>query len=102
MPATVRTKLHVSHGPLVKDFDLLLAVSVERPASLTLTRIPHGPSDQEAFAFTWLLEHGAEGTRIDLDLDANLSVPRLVPLGGIGDAIAGGFVRAAANALDGQ
>src|ERR1700680_3299209 len=60
-PATVRTTLHVSHGPLVKDFDLVLAVHLERPVSLKLTRIARGPSDQEAFAITWRLERAESG-----------------------------------------
>jgi hypothetical protein len=97
-PAKARTTLHVSHGPLVRDFRLLLAVGVQRPGTVTLTRVPHGPSDQEAFEVTWRLAD-REGTRIELVLDANLSVPRLIPLGGIGDAMAQGFVAAAARAL---
>ena len=39
------------------------------------------------------------GTEISLALDATLSVPRLVPLGGIGDSLADGFVSAAAREL---
>jgi hypothetical protein len=89
----------VSYGPLVKDFNLLLAIRVERPGTVQLTRIPHAPSDQEAFQVTWRLEDRGE-TGIRLDLAANLSVPRLVPLGGVGDAMAAGFVRAATRALD--
>jgi hypothetical protein len=96
--ATVRTKLHVTHGPLVKDFDLLLAVRLERPATVTLTRIPREQGDRETFEVTWRLA-GDAITHIELELDASLSVPRLVPLGGVGDAIAQGFVRAASRAL---
>jgi ribosome-associated toxin RatA of RatAB toxin-antitoxin module len=91
--------LHVSHGPLVKDFDLLLAVHVEPSGTVALTRIAHGASDHEEFTVTWRLHEG-DGTRIELVLDASLSVPRLVPLGGIGDTIAAGFVRAAVGALE--
>jgi ribosome-associated toxin RatA of RatAB toxin-antitoxin module len=97
--ATVaRAKLHVARGPVVKDFDLKLAVSIDPPHTVKLTRVPHEPSDQERFGVTWRLE-AANGTRIRLDLDANLDVPRFLPLGGIGDSIAEGFVAAAARAL---
>ncbi len=90
--------LHVVHGPLVKDFELLLAVRVERPATVQLTRIPHGAPDEERFQVRWQLSRAA-GTLLHLDLEATLAVPRFVPLGGIGNAIATGFVEAARDAL---
>jgi ribosome-associated toxin RatA of RatAB toxin-antitoxin module len=98
-PTKVHTNLHVSHGLIVKDFMLMLAVDVERPSTVTLSRIPSGPSDRQRFAVTWRLEDEGQ-TRIRLELDANLSVPRLVPVGGIGEAMAEGFVSAATRALD--
>lgn len=90
--------LHVSHGPLVKDLHLLLAVRVSEPGTVVLTRIPHGGPDGERFEVTWRLEE-RERTRIRLALDAELAVPRFVPLGGVGDTVAQGFVAAAAAAL---
>jgi hypothetical protein len=90
--------LHVSHGPLVKDLHLLLAVRVGEPDTVVLTRVPHGAPDDERFEVTWHLEE-REGTRIHLSLDAELSVPRFVPLGGVGDTVAQGFVAAAVAAL---
>jgi hypothetical protein len=97
-PTTARAQLHVARGPIVKDFDLTLAVTIDRPHTVKLTRVPHQPTDQERFGVTWRLE-GANGTRIRLELDANLDVPRFLPLGGIGDSIAQGFVAAAAREL---
>lgn len=97
-PTSAMTTLHVSAGPLVRDLRLLLSIRADRPGTVKLTRVPHDPSDAERFQVTWLLEQRA-GTRIQLKLDANLSVPRLVPLGGIGDSMAKGFVSAAARAL---
>jgi hypothetical protein len=47
---------------------------------------------------TWHVDAPAHA-QIRLDLHANLSVPRFLPLGGIGDAVADGFVNAAARAL---
>jgi hypothetical protein len=90
--------LHVSYGPLVRDFNLLLGLRVDLTGTVALTRVPHGASDREEFAVTWRLteEHG---TRIELNLDAKLAVPRLIPLGGAGDAFAAGFVDAAIRAL---
>jgi len=92
--------LHVSHGPIVKDFELLLAVDVQPPATVVLARIAHGTSDEQRFAVTWRLRREGKGTTIELALDADLAVPRLVPVGGVGDAIAAGFVRAAVAELD--
>ncbi len=97
---SAQTSLHVAHGPLVKDFELLLAVDVEPPGTVALRRIAHGASDQQRFAVTWRLRGEAHGTRLALELEADLSVPRLLPVGGVGDAIAAGFVRAAVDELE--
>jgi ribosome-associated toxin RatA of RatAB toxin-antitoxin module len=92
--------LHVAYGPLVKDFELLLAIEHE-PAAVRLARIPHDRSDSEEFLVIWRINDGPR-TRIELELDANLSVPRLLPVGAIGDGLAQGFVAAAARALEGS
>ena len=99
-PSMVRTTLHASIGPLAHEFHLLMAVLSSRPTRVKLTRVPHDAGDRERFEVTWRLEPAA-GTRISVDLAANLSLPRLLPVGGVGDAMAGGFVRAAANAVSG-
>jgi ribosome-associated toxin RatA of RatAB toxin-antitoxin module len=97
-PAQVQTTLHVAQGPLTRDFDLLMDVTAERPTTVDLSRVPHERGDDERFQVVWrLTEQG--GTRIDLELRANLSVPRFVPLGGIGDSVAQGFVTAAVRQL---
>jgi hypothetical protein len=100
-PAKARTTLHVSQGPIVKDFNLLLAITVEPPTMVKLARIPNDSSDQQRFEVTWRLEDRGD-TSIWLGLDANLSVPRFIPIGNVGDAIAGGFVAAATRALGPQ
>ena len=99
-PTKARTRLHVSHGALVKDFDLVLAVVVQPPGTVKLTKVASGSSEQQ-FDVTWRLQEG-KGTRIELYLDANLNVPRFLPLGGIGNAMAEGFVAAASRALASQ
>ncbi len=40
------------------------------------------------------------GTHLSLELDANMPVPQLVPLGGVGDAFASGFMQAAVTKLE--
>jgi Polyketide cyclase / dehydrase and lipid transport len=90
-----RAKLHVAYGPLVRDFDLTLAITSEEPHTIRLTRVPHDMSDPEEFEVAWTVADGA----ITVTLDARLSVPRLLPVGGIGESMARGFVEAAARAL---
>jgi hypothetical protein len=97
-PTRARTKLHVEHGPLTRDFNLLMAVTVDPGGTIELSRIPHQPSDPERFDVTWHVD-GGQNTRVWLDLAANLNVPRLVPLGGVGDSLAQGLVSAATREL---
>jgi len=98
-PSRVRMRLHVTRGPLERDFDLLLAVVLDVPRSVKLTRFTDHPTNQE-FDGIWLLQ-AAAGTRISLELDAVLRVPSYIPAGGVGDTIAEAFVTAAARALGG-
>jgi ribosome-associated toxin RatA of RatAB toxin-antitoxin module len=97
-PTRVKTKLHLSQGPLSKDFDLDMAVVVHPPSAVQLFRVANEPGDEERFEVTWHVEAPAHA-QLRLELRANLSVPRFLPLGGIGDAVADGFVNAAARAL---
>ncbi len=96
-PLTVRTKLHVSSGPFTHDFNLTMAVDVAAPGTVKLSKVKSDGSDQE-FDVVWRLRKN-KGTRIELDLHANLDVSRFLPLGGVGDSLAEGFVAAAADAL---
>jgi hypothetical protein len=98
LPLRAETKLHLSHGPVSRDLDLLLALRVHRPGLVQLTHVPRGPSSGASFDATWQLEDHA-GTRLDLELDATMPVPRLVPLGRVGDAFAAGFMQAAVARL---
>lgn len=99
LPLRAETKLHLSYGPVSRDLDLLLAVRVQKPHLVQLTHISRGPSSGATFDATWRLEERA-GTHLTLGLDANMPVPRLVPLGGVGDAFASGFMQAAAGRLE--
>jgi hypothetical protein len=98
-PARARAVLHVTVGPIVKDFDLVLAVTLPDAGTVNVTRVANHPGDDERFDVTWRLEPGAR-TTIRLEVEASLSVPRFLPVGGIGDGMAKGFVVAAIRALD--
>jgi hypothetical protein len=97
-PTQARAKLHVERGVLTRDFNLLFAVTIDPAGTIELRRIPHQPSDPERFDVTWRVD-GGQSTRISLDLAANLDVPRFVPLGDVGDAMAQQLVSAATRAL---
>ncbi len=97
-PIKARCKLHVERGRLTRDFNLIMSVHVDLSGTIRLSRIAHEPGDAERFEVTWRVD-GAPSTRIRLDLSANLNVPRLVPLGGVGDALAQGLVSAATREL---
>lgn len=90
--------LHLAYGPVSRDLDLLLAVRVDRPQSVQLTHVPRGASSGASFDATWWLDDDA-GTKMRLELDATMPVPRLVPLGRVGDAFADGFMQAAVREL---
>jgi ribosome-associated toxin RatA of RatAB toxin-antitoxin module len=98
-PTRARTTLHVARGPLMHDFHLTMDVVADPPGSIALTRLGHEPADRELFEVRWRLSAENAGTRMALALQASLSVPRFLPLGGIGDELARGFVVAAASAL---
>jgi ribosome-associated toxin RatA of RatAB toxin-antitoxin module len=92
------TSLHVAYGPVTRDFNLTLDVRVQPPDVVRLVRIPHEPADEERFEVNWRVRDGAQRT-IELALAAALPVPRFLPVGGIGDGLAQGFVAAAADRL---
>jgi ribosome-associated toxin RatA of RatAB toxin-antitoxin module len=92
-----RTKLHLAWGPVVRDFDLVLGVEAEPSTVVRLARVSDTPS-ASVFEATWQVS-GSETATIAIHLRAALDVPRFLPLGGIGDAIAGGFVDAAVRRL---
>jgi len=98
LPARAETKLHLSYGPVSRDLDLLLAVHVSRPGLVKLEHVPRGASSGASFSATWHLEADA-GTQLELELDATMPVPALVPLSGVGDSFANGFMQAAVTRL---
>lgn len=98
LPLRAETKLHLSYGPVSRDLDLLLAVTASRPGLVQLKHVSRGHSSGASFDAIWRLED-RDGTHLALDLDANMPIPRLIPVGGVGDAFADGFMRAAVERL---
>ena len=97
-PTRVRTRLHLARGPLVKDFNLVMAVASDGVRQVRLTKVRDAHSGPEVFEVAWLVEDTGP-TLIRLDLSASLEVPRFLPVGGVGDGIANGFVAAAVKEL---
>jgi ribosome-associated toxin RatA of RatAB toxin-antitoxin module len=100
-PTRVRAKLHLARGPLVKDFNLVMSVATDGRRQVKLTKVHDAHSGPEVFEVTWLVEDTGP-TLIRLDLTASLEVPRFLPVGGVGDGVAEGFVAAAVKELSGS
>lgn len=96
-PTRVRMTIHIARGALQREFGLFLAVDVESPRLVRLTRFTDHATNQE-FNATWQLRP-AHSTRMSLQLDAKLRVPWYIRARGAADAIANGFVDAACTAL---
>ena len=90
LASKAQTQLRVAAGPITKNFDLLMAVTVEPPGTVKLAKV----GGSAKFDVVWRLSEG-ESTRIALELDASLDVPRFMPLGDVGNSVAQGFVSAA-------
>ena len=96
----VKATLALAQGPIQRDFTLHLAVTLERPRLIELRRLPKTPDDQELVVITWrLTARGAELTALEIALQAKLEIPRFLPIGGIADGLAGGFMDAALASL---
>lgn len=96
-PSRVRMTIRVARAGLDRQFNLSLAIVVEPPGSVRLTRVTDHPTNQE-FNATWTLQPAAS-TRVALELDAKLRVPWYIRAGEIGDSIAEAFVSAASRRL---
>ena len=96
-PTRVLTVLHVDAAGFNRDFHQTMDVEVDPGGRVALRKVKANDSDPP-FDVEWNLSE-QDGTVIKLDLDTALPVPRLVPLGGLGDSIARSFVSAARDAL---
>lgn len=98
-PGLARAELYVPQSPFGTHFELVVAVQTERPATVTLTRVPEGIADPDRLEVTWRVR-GRKSTKLEVEFDAAASfVPGFVPVGGAGDAIARAAIEAARAAL---
>lgn len=100
-PTRVRATVKVAVGPINRDFDLIMDVESSDHDAVSLSRVPNEAGDPEQFEVVWRIR-GGPPTRLQIELTAALDVPRLVPVGGIGDRLAQGFVETAKRELDGS
>jgi hypothetical protein len=98
-PTRVRALLHVSVGPVAWDFDLVMDVNFREGEEVSLTRAREAASESERFDVVWRVKAGPP-THLAIELTATLDVPRLVPVGGVGDRLAQEFVEAANRELE--
>jgi hypothetical protein len=98
LPLRAETKLHLAYGPVSRDLELVLAVRLRKPGLVELAHVSRGQASGASFDATWRLS-GDDATQLELELDATMPVPRVVPLGGVGDSFADGFMRAAVAGL---
>lgn len=92
-PTRASATVHLGVGPVHRDFSLNMEVSAVPDRRVRLDRIPHEPSDPEELALAWEIEPGP-ATRLAIVLRARLDVPRLLPLQGVGESVAQGFLAA--------
>ena len=98
-PTRVRTTVHAAAGPIARDFDLVMDVTRSDRDAVSLSRVRHGPDDPERFEVVWRVKAGPP-TQLAVELTATLELPRLVPLGGIGERLAQEFIEAAKRELE--
>jgi ribosome-associated toxin RatA of RatAB toxin-antitoxin module len=98
-PGLARAEVHVEQSPFGQDFELFMAVRTEPTFTVTLTRLPNGPSDPDRLELMWRIA-GEASTLLELEFDAAASfVPGFLPVGDAGDAIARAAIEAARTAL---
>jgi ribosome-associated toxin RatA of RatAB toxin-antitoxin module len=98
IPTRAHVDLHVAHGILVRDFSLNVAVLTRKFESVQIHRILSRAGDREEFAVAWALS-GDQQTQIEVRMHANLSIPGFLPVGGVAESVANGFLEAALRAL---
>lgn len=101
-PVVARATVHLGVGPVRRDFALVLELRSEARNVVRLTRVRDDARDPEELSLTWRIADPPAGppTGLAVELSAHLDVPRLLPVQGLGDVVAQGFVSAAARALD--
>ena len=86
--------------PLVKGaFAFTGAIDRTPPSRVTLRRKPSKAGDEQSLTVDWRLSPEGSGTRVRLEMEANVDVPRFAPLGGAADSMATGFADALVERL---
>jgi ribosome-associated toxin RatA of RatAB toxin-antitoxin module len=98
-PRLARATVHVSVGPVQRDFELTVKVSYDRNRLVRLTRVPDDRTDPERVTLTWQIRPGPP-TRVTVRFRARLDVPRVIPTHGAGSVMARGLLEAALATLD--
>jgi len=100
-PLRVGAQLHVAQSPVMKDFSLVVAAESEPYGAVRLVRLPKDSGDRDQLTLSWSLRGNGE-TRLELEFYAAVSfLPRILPLGGVGDLIARHVLEEATTALTG-
>ncbi len=94
-PKRARTTVHLAVGPFAHDFHFEVTIAV-LPAAVLVSRVPNEPSDEDRLEINWQVGAGELGVHIE----ARLDVPRLLPVGSVGESVAQGFVEAAKRELE--
>lgn len=103
-PVEAQAQLKVGVGPIQRDFDVRMSVTRKPPELVELRRLPKSAGDREQLLVRWRLAPGpgGAGTKITVELDAELSVPPFLPVAPVSEIIATGFADAAVKALAGS
>jgi ribosome-associated toxin RatA of RatAB toxin-antitoxin module len=88
--------------PLIKGgFAFTGAIDRTPPSRVTLRRKASREGDEQALTVDWRLEPEGSGTRVRLELDAVVDVPRFAPIGGPAESLAKGFADALVERVGG-
>jgi hypothetical protein len=98
-PSRVKTTLSLNQGPIQRDFKLHLGVREQQPNLVELIRLAKSADDREEMRVIWRLAPSGAGTQITVELSARLSIPGFLPVGGVADGLARGFLDAALAAV---
>jgi ribosome-associated toxin RatA of RatAB toxin-antitoxin module len=95
-----RVRVRLSLPAFSRELAFSGRVEREPPRRLRLRREPStAASSPETVAMTWTVAPEGGGSRVGLELEAEVDAPRLVPLGPVGDALARSFADALARRL---
>ena len=98
-PSRLNTTLQTTSGPIQREFRLHMGVTLRPPELVELHRVPHEDRDSEAMTVSWHLTSGPQ-TLVEVRMNARLSVPGFLPVGGLVQGMADRFLQAALRQLD--